>query len=290
MTSRRLTEIYLDRVAALNPRLASFATVTPDLALAEIDAADAPRRAGVSVGPLPDLTVVIRMSAVNAPFLSRLAENGAGLIMPVASGPQQGTTPIGAGPFRFVSYTPGVVVELARFDDYFGGPACLEKITIHEVSENTTRLTGLQTGELHMINDIPADRVAGIEGDAALQALKWFPLNWHFVDLNQAKFESFWDQRVPLAFDLAIDRQARLEGALWGQGQPTASPSCPTSAAYNTALQPRAQDLGEAPRLLEEAGDPAGALKVVFKATTNYHFHIEAVQIPAEWLREVAWR
>jgi ABC-type transport system substrate-binding protein len=38
-----------------------------------------------------DLTVVIKMSAVNAPFLSRLAENGAGVVMPVDSGPTQGT-------------------------------------------------------------------------------------------------------------------------------------------------------------------------------------------------------
>ncbi|MCU0912183.1 MAG: ABC transporter substrate-binding protein [Rhodobacteraceae bacterium] len=233
-----------------------------------------------------DLTVVIRMSAVNAPFLSRLAENGAGVVMPVDSGPQQGTTPIGAGPFKFVSYTPGVVVELERFDDYYGGPAYLDRITIREISENTTRLTGLQTGELHMINDIPADRVAEIEGDANLQVVKWFPLNWDFINLNQAKFEPFKDQRVRLAFDLAIDKAALLEGALWGQGQVTASPSYPTSAAYNSALTPRAQDLAQAKALLEEAGYPAGTLKVVFKATTNYPYHIESAQIIAEWLRE----
>ena len=75
-----------------------------------------------------DLTVVIKMSAVNAPFLSRLAENGAGVIMPVDSGPTQGTTPMGAGPFKFVSYTSGIVVEMARFDDYWDGPAYLDKI------------------------------------------------------------------------------------------------------------------------------------------------------------------
>ncbi len=185
-----------------------------------------------------DLTVIVRMSAVNAPFLSRLAANGAGVIMPEGSGPQQGTTPIGAGPFRFVSYTPGVVVELERFDDYFGGPAYLDRIIIREISENTTRLTGLQTGELHMINDIPADRVAEIEGNANLQVVKWFPLNWGFVNLNQARFEPFRDRRVRLAFDRAIDKAALLEGAPWGQGQPTASPSYPTSAAYNGVLKP----------------------------------------------------
>ena len=52
LTSRRLTEIYLARIAALGPQLHCFATVTTDLARAEADAADALLRAGVHLGPL----------------------------------------------------------------------------------------------------------------------------------------------------------------------------------------------------------------------------------------------
>lgn len=52
ITSRRLTEIYLARIALLDPRLECFALVTPERALAEADAADALLRAGVNLGPL----------------------------------------------------------------------------------------------------------------------------------------------------------------------------------------------------------------------------------------------
>ena len=52
LTSRRLTEIYLDRIAALNPKLECFVTVCDAAARAEADAADALTRAGVSLGPL----------------------------------------------------------------------------------------------------------------------------------------------------------------------------------------------------------------------------------------------
>ena len=52
LTSTRLTQIYLDRIAALNPKLECFAAVTPDVALAEAQAADALTRAGVNLGPL----------------------------------------------------------------------------------------------------------------------------------------------------------------------------------------------------------------------------------------------
>lgn len=52
ITSRRLTEIYLARIAALDPRLECFAAVSPERALAEADAADALARAGGRIGPL----------------------------------------------------------------------------------------------------------------------------------------------------------------------------------------------------------------------------------------------
>ena len=52
LTSGRLTQIYLDRIAALGPRLECFAAVSADLALAEAGAADALTRAGVNLGPL----------------------------------------------------------------------------------------------------------------------------------------------------------------------------------------------------------------------------------------------
>ena len=52
ITSRALTELYLRRIEALNPKLECYATVTTDLALAEADAMDALTRVGVNLGPL----------------------------------------------------------------------------------------------------------------------------------------------------------------------------------------------------------------------------------------------
>lgn len=231
-----------------------------------------------------DLTVIVKMGKVNAPFMARIAEHGAGVIMPEGSGDVQGTTPIGAGPFKFVRREFGNEVELERFDEYYGGPAYLDRIIAKEITEPTVRLTGLRTGELHMINDIPADRVAEIEGDDAFQVVAWFPLNWDFVNFNH-DFEPFKDPKVREAFDYMIDKEVLLEGALWGQGATTASPSFPTSASYNQDLTQRPQDIEKAKALLAEAGYGPGELSVVFKATTNYPYHIEAAQIMLEWFR-----
>ncbi|HWJ72349.1 MAG TPA: ABC transporter substrate-binding protein [Kaistia sp.] len=229
-------------------------------------------------------TVIVKLGRVNAPFLSRLAENGAGVIMPAGSGEGQANMPVGAGPFKFVRREFGHEVELVRFDDYFEGPAYLDKVISREITEPTVRLTGLRTGELHMINDIPADRVAEVEGIDTLQTLKWFPLNFDFVNFNH-DYEPFKDARVRQAFDLMIDKEQLLQGALWDQGKLTASPSFPTSSSYDAALQQRPQDLDKAMALLAEAGYGPGKLKLVFKTTTNYPYHVESAQIMAEWFR-----
>ncbi|MBC7737676.1 MAG: amidase, partial [Candidatus Saccharibacteria bacterium] len=52
LTSLRLTQIYLDRIAALNGKLECFAAVSADLALAEAAAADALLASGANLGPL----------------------------------------------------------------------------------------------------------------------------------------------------------------------------------------------------------------------------------------------
>ena len=112
-----------------------------------------------TIETLDDHTVIVKMKRVNAPFLDRISENGAGAILPAGSGETQAATPIGAGPFKFVRREFGHETELARFDGYWEGPAYLDRVIEREVVEPTVRLTGLQTGELQLINDIPPDHV-----------------------------------------------------------------------------------------------------------------------------------
>ena len=194
-----------------------------------------------SVGSIetPDnLTVIIKMDKINAPFLGRLAALGAGAIIPEGSAETQGTMPVGAGPFKFVRREIGNEVELERFDDYWNGPACIERLIAREVTEPTVRLTGLRTGEMHLINDIPADRIDEIKADKNLEVLSWSHGVFDFVNLNY-KFEPFQDQRVRLAVDYIIDKEVLLQGALWGQGKTAASPGFASSASYNNDLTQR---------------------------------------------------
>ena len=86
IASRRLTDIYLDRVETLAPQLKCFVTVTADLARAQADAADALLRAGTYLGPLHGIPYGLKdlfdtkgiLSSWGAePFMTRVPDSDA---------------------------------------------------------------------------------------------------------------------------------------------------------------------------------------------------------------------
>ena len=115
LTSVRLTRLYLDRIAALNPRLFCWATVTPDLALAEAEAMDALTRAGVSLGPLHGLPYGLKdlfdargvVTGWGAePFRDRVAEADATVVrkLRAAGAVLLGKTTVGALAYNDIWY------------------------------------------------------------------------------------------------------------------------------------------------------------------------------------------
>lgn len=86
---------------------------------------------------------------------------------------------IGTGPYKFVEWIPDQQVVLERFDDYvareeessgFAGKriAYADKIIIKSVSEESTRLAGVQIGEFQFAEEIPQDQYKIINDDSNL--------------------------------------------------------------------------------------------------------------------------
>ncbi len=229
-----------------------------------------------------DHTVRIHRSAVDPFFKSRIGGMGGGVVMPEGSGDVQGTDPIGTGAFQFVSRTMGSEFKMKRFDGYWGQPAYLDGVDISEVTEATTRLTGLMTGEFDVINDVPLDRVGEVQANSNVQTHNFSPVSNCFLNFNHGK-EPFGDPRVRLAMDYCIDKPTLVQGALWGQGGPETN-MLYGGPAYNNSLKQRPQDFDKARSLLKEAG--VSGLEFEFAVTTNYPWHVDATQIMAEWFKE----
>src|SRR6516164_2779580 len=58
--------------------------------------------------------------------------------------------PIGAGPYKFVSFTPGVELVLEAFDGYWRKTPSVKRMVLKVIPDDATRLAALKRGEVDM--------------------------------------------------------------------------------------------------------------------------------------------
>ena len=166
--------------------------------------------------------------------------------------------PVGAGPYRFVSFNPGVELVVEAFDGYWRKAPATKRIVFRSLPDETTRAAALKRGEvdLAMLLSGPTaqeiKRTSGMRLAAPLLGIFWldFPEQWDP--------KSPWaDRRVRLAASLALDRQALNEAETLGLSRPTGS-IVPREFEFALPFEPHPYDPARARRLLAEAGFPNG--------------------------------
>ena len=167
--------------------------------------------------------------------------------------------PIGAGPYRFVSFNPGVELVLEANEQYWRKPPAVKRLIFRSVPDDTTRLAMLKRGEADIAYQIRgplAEEVRRTPG-LTLKALNPTFTEW-LVFVDQWDPKSPWaDRRVRLAANLAINRQAINESEYLGFAR-AASSIIPRDFQFYWPAPPYAYDPARARQLLAEAGYARG--------------------------------
>jgi peptide/nickel transport system substrate-binding protein len=166
--------------------------------------------------------------------------------------------PIGAGPYRFVSFTPGIELVLEAFEGYWRKSPSVKRLVLRTIPDPSTRLAALKRGEadiaFSMIGELGDEirRTPGLSLKAVYPSTHWL----YFVDQWDPK--SPWhDRRVRLAANLAIDRKAIDQARTSGLSRITFS-IVPSSFDFFWQPPAYAFDPAGAKRLLAEAGYAGG--------------------------------
>jgi len=159
------------------------------------------------------------------------------------------TAPVGTGPYQFVSYDPGGQVTVEKFDGYWGTPGEAEKITFRILPEGSTRLAALETGEVHIAENISPDMRAEIDAkdDIDLVTSGTLRLNFLMINHNNPLFD---DKAFREGISLAIDRDALVTALLGGATTTANSISPKGTIGHNTALPDYEYDLQRAKELI----------------------------------------
>lgn len=164
--------------------------------------------------------------------------------------------PIGAGPYRLTAWEPGAKLVLTASDTYFEGRPYLDEVVYRIIPDPSTMFLELKAGKLDMMSLSPQQYLRQTEGERwsrDWRKYKYLSFGYTFLGFN-LRHPFFEDVRVRRALSMGIDRQALIDGVLWGLGVPTVGPYKPGTWAYNDRLTPVEQNIAEARRLLAEAG------------------------------------
>ena len=209
------------------------------------------------VEALGDSSVRIDLAAPQGNFLFNLAWGDAVMVAPESIGDIK-NLPIGTGAFRFEQWRRGDQISLSRNADYWGEPASLEAATFKFISEPTAAYAAMLAGDIDAFYSYPApENLAQFERDPRFTVLSGNTEGETILAMNnqQAPFD---DIRVRKAVSHAIDRQAIIDGAMFGYGTPIGTHFAPHNRDYVDLTAIAAFDPALARDLLAQAGYAEG--------------------------------
>ena len=229
-------------------------------------------------------TVRITLKRPTGNFLFNLGWGDAVIVAP-ESAETNATNPIGTGPFKFAEWAKGDRVDLVRNPDYWGTPARLDKATIKFIGDSTAAFAALMAGDVDGFPIYPApENLPQFEADPRFAVVVGSTEGETILSTNNKK-APFDNLKVRQAIAHALDRNAIIDGAMFGYGTPIGSHFAPHNPAYMDLTGTYAHDPEKARSLLAEAGYPDG-----FKATLKLpppSYARRGGEIIAAQLREV---
>jgi ABC-type transport system substrate-binding protein len=178
--------------------------------------------------------------------------------------------PVGTGPYKFVKYIAGQSVELARFDDYFGGAEKTKvgpaKVFIPIIKDAASASAALQKGDINWQTEITSDALATLKKDPNLQIAEYADFGYYFIAFNLRAPHIYSDLALRQAFSMCIDHDATVTAATDGNGVPVEANTPPASWAYNADVPKYTLDTAAAKKLIEASGWTLGSDGVYAKA------------------------
>ena len=153
-------------------------------------------------------TVEIKTKYPYGAFLASLSHSNAAIVSPTADKAQDlMKEPVGTGPYKFVSWTPGDKVELEANEEYWDGAPAVKNVVFKVVPEVSTAISMLQAGEVQFIDNLPTEQIKRLESMENINIEKKDGTGIYYLTFNHTR-EMNQDSEFRKAVASAIDRDA----------------------------------------------------------------------------------
>ena len=214
-----------------------------------------------SVEVVDDTHFTVHMNTPSNALVSSLFHSGAGILNKAhcealeAAGKEVADEPMGTGPYKFVSWTPGTNCVLEKFDDYFdeSRKAQNDGIEMKIYLEDSARTIALETGEIDIMLKVPSTDAQKIRDNANLE-LSQVPSTWiEYMGFNTSK-APFDNKLVRQAINYAVDKASVVAVATENEGKPFDNYIGSAAIGYYDVVTKYDYNLEKAKELLKEAG------------------------------------
>lgn len=206
-----------------------------------------------SVDVMDPMTVKVTLSKQNGSFLFNMAWGDA-VIVATESIADIKTKPVGTGPFKLSNWVQGDRIELAKNPNYWGAAVALDKATFKFISDPTAAFAAVMAEDVNAFMAFPApENLPQFDADPRFNVLVGSTEGETILSINN-KMPPFDNVKVREAVAHAIDRQAIIDGAMFGYGTPIGTHFAPHNPAYVDLKANSAYDPAKSKTLLAEAG------------------------------------
>lgn len=223
----------------------------------------APQLSAVNFGNikvLDGLTLRFTLDQPSVLFKIGLAAQGGPIhIVPVGYNP---AAPVGTGPFKYKSFTPGQQSTFVRNPDYYLSPLpYLDTLQIIDYPDSDARFNAFISGQLDAIDSVETAEIVSLKGRSGLELLE-AKTGLALVNYFRTDVAPFSDPRVREAMKLIMDRPKMIEVAGAGYGTLGNDVLGKYFPSYDASLPQRVQDLDKAKSLLSQAGQSGMTLSL----------------------------
>jgi peptide/nickel transport system substrate-binding protein len=238
------------------------------------------------VDVVDDQTVKVSLSTYSDNWLFHMAA-GSACMVSSKSVANNGTNPIGTGPFKFGNWNRGSSLALTRNNDYWGNKAKLTDIEFRFFSDGNAANNALKAGDIDVLGQVGApDQVVQFQQDPNFTVVRGPASGKVMVSVNEAA-GPLADKRVRQALYAAIDRKAWIDGYFAGLAVPIGTHASPNDGEpyYADMLGVNPYDPAKAKQLLDAAG--AGGLKLRLAQISAFPYAVALTDILASQLQAV---
>ncbi|GAB3042539.1 ABC transporter substrate-binding protein [Sediminivirga luteola] len=191
--------------------------------------------------------------------------------------------PIGTGPFSFRDSRDGDYIWLESNPDYWGGAPAVDGVQFSYISEPTTAIAALRSGEVDWTDSVPPQQVEALSRDQAIALDTLVSTDYWYLAMNQDR-EPWSDERVRQAVAYAVDRDSIAQVVGYGTAVVNQL-AIPETSPWYAAYDRYSLDPGQAQELMDEAGVSEASMDLM--VSTDYPETVTAAQVIADNLAAI---